>query len=78
MRRKRLWKQALAVTLSATMLLGVPSEVVFASNETNEEVSAEATEPVETTESTEELEAATEANEIVTETEASQKSLTRK
>lgn len=39
MGRKRLWKQALAVTLSATMLLSVPSEAVYANNETNEVVS---------------------------------------
>ena len=38
MRRKSLWKQVLAVTLSATMLLSVPSEAVYASNETNEVV----------------------------------------
>ena len=35
MRSKSLWKQALAVTLSATMLLSVPSEAVYASNQTN-------------------------------------------
>lgn len=33
MRRKNLWKKALAVTLSASMLLGTPADVTFA--ETN-------------------------------------------
>ena len=59
MRRKRLWKQALAVTLTAAMLLGVPSEGVFAVE----------TEFAETTESTEETEMVTEETEDVTEEE---------
>ena len=53
MRRKRLWKQALAVTLSAAMLLGVPSEGVFA-------VEAEFAETTESTEETEDTESVTE------------------
>ena len=44
MRRKSLWKQAVAVSLSVTMLLGLPAEVTFAEEsiaESNTEIAVE-------------------------------------
>ncbi len=38
MRRRSLWKQVLAVSLSVAMLVGLPAEAVFADGEMNEEV----------------------------------------
>ena len=69
MKRKNLWKKALAVALSATLMLGVPTGAVFAENETENEVlvEAEATE----TEESEEVETEVAETEIA-ETEESE------
>lgn len=39
MRRNRLWKQVLSVTLAATMVFSLPSQAVFAENNSTDIVS---------------------------------------
>lgn len=71
MRRKSLWKQAMAVSLSVTMLLGLPAEVTFAEEsiaESNTEIAVE-TESAEDTEFVAEEVAETEEEEEAVQTE---------
>ncbi len=65
MRRKSLWKQVLAVSLSVAMLVGLPAEAVFADGKINGVDSVETVELPETPEDTEEV---TESVDLMTET----------
>lgn len=68
MRRNRLWKQVMAIALTATMVFSLSSQVVFAENVFTEGISNESTETIEAdmTEiaGTEEMETETEIAEI--------------